>query len=144
MMTRMVMMKMISSTNITSTRGVTLMSDIAWASSSPPPPVLSAMDLSLLSGSGGFDGGAGACRACGFIHAQSHLGARNQVGVQLVREMADPLLHALVATQKYVVTQHRGHRDRKADGRHDQRLADGSCHLVMEAWPATPMAIKAW
>ena len=35
MMTRIVMMKMMSSTNITSTGGVTLMSDIASASSEP-------------------------------------------------------------------------------------------------------------
>src|ERR1700688_1090334 len=44
MMTRIVMMKMIRSTNITSTRGVTLMSDIASASS---PPTFIAMDFFL-------------------------------------------------------------------------------------------------
>src|ERR1700727_742849 len=123
MMTRIVMMKMIRSTNITSTRGVTLMSDIASASS---PAKLIAMGAYLASGR---------TRRVGdgcwpLIHAQAHLGARDQVGMQLMGKVADHFLHALIATQQNVVTQHRGHRDGKADGGHDQRFADGSRDLV--------------
>src|SRR6185312_2799069 len=124
MMTRMVMMKMIRSTNITSTRGVTLMSDMAWVSSSS---IVIAMSVLFLAGGGG----------CGFadrpsrlIHAQAHLGARDQVGVQFMGEVNHHFLNTLIAAQKSVVTQHRRHRDGQTDGGHDQRLADGSRHLV--------------
>src|ERR1700678_1679524 len=123
MMTRMVMMKMIRSTNITSTRGVTLMSDIASASS---PAKLIAMGVYLASGRRRRFGDG----CWPLVHAQAHLGARDQVGVQLMGKVADHFLHTLIATQQNVVTQHRGHRDGKADGGHDQRFADGSCDLV--------------
>src|ERR1700730_13672745 len=89
MMTRIVMMKMIRSTNITSTRGVTLMSDIASASS---PPTFIAMDFYLARGRR--SGFGHRCRS--LVHAQPHLGARDQVGMQLMSEMADHFLHALV------------------------------------------------
>src|SRR6202789_4213963 len=107
MMTRIVMMKMIRSTNITSTRGVTLMSDIASASS---PAKLIAMGVYLASsrrrrlGDGCWP----------LVHTQAHLGARDQVGMQLVGKVADHFLHALIATQHDVVTHNRGHRDEKA------------------------------
>src|ERR1700689_5516195 len=94
MMTRIVMMKMIRSTNITSTSGVTLMSDIASASS---PPKLIAMRCFLASGRGG---GFRGQRRRRLIHAQAHLGARDQVGVQFMREVADHFLHALIAAQQ--------------------------------------------
>src|ERR1700730_5235619 len=93
MMTRMVMMKMIRSTNITSTRGVTLMSDIASASS---PLKLIAMDLFLASGRGR---GFGYRRRRRLVHAQAHLCARDQVGVQFMGAAADHFLNALMATE---------------------------------------------
>src|SRR3979409_2762 len=94
MMTRIVMMKMISSTNITSTSGVTLMSDIASASS---PPTFIAMDLYLASGRRrGFSNRLGYLV---LIHAQTHLRARDQVGMQFMSEVADHFLNALIATQ---------------------------------------------
>src|SRR3984893_2307982 len=128
MMTRIVMIKMMRSTNITSTSGVTLMSDIASASS---PPTLIAMSFRFLACGRGCVGFADdRRRRRALVHAQSHLGARNQVGVQLMGKVADHLLHALIATQQNVVTQHRGHRDGQADGGHDQCFTDGSGHLV--------------
>src|SRR5580698_5647105 len=100
MMTRIVMMKMIRSTNITSTSGVTLMSDIASASS---PPKLIAMSVRFLACGRGC--GLGGQRRAGFtIHAQTHLCARDQVGVQFVGEVADHFLHPLIAAQQNVVT----------------------------------------
>src|ERR1700730_9999959 len=129
MMTRIVMIKMISSTNITSTRGVTLMSDIASASS---PPTLIAMSASVLA-CGRWSGRLADDRPGGprrLVHSQSHLCARDQVGMQLMGEMADHFLHALIATQQDVVAQHRGHRDGQTDGGHDQRFTDRSRHLV--------------
>src|SRR6185437_9775325 len=124
MMTRMVMMKMIRSTNITSTRGVTLMSAIAWASSSP---TVIAMSVLFLAGGGGrvFADCSGR-----LVHPQAHLGARDQVGMQFMGEVGHHLLHTFIAAQQNVVTQHRRHRDGQTDGGHDQCLADGSRHLV--------------
>src|ERR1700680_4506622 len=123
MMTRIVMMKMIRSTNITSTRGVTLMSDIASASS---PPTFIAMGFFLASGRRrGFGDRCGS-----LVHAQTHLRARDQVGMQLMGEMADHFLHTFIAAQQDVVAQHGGNRDGQTDGGHDQGLTDGSCDLV--------------
>jgi hypothetical protein len=45
-------------------------------------------------------------------------------------EVADHFLHTLIAAQQDVVAQHCGHRDCQTDGGHDQRFADGACHLV--------------
>src|SRR5882757_1315266 len=75
-----VMMKMIRSTNMTSTRGVTLMSD-STSLSSPLPLVLIAMGYGLLAGGSGT--GLDGRRRC-LLHPQSHLGARDQIGVQLM------------------------------------------------------------
>src|ERR1700722_19796341 len=108
MMTRIVMMKMIRSTNITSTRGVTLMSDIASPSS--PLPTLIAMDLLL---AGGDRVRLDDRRRWSLVHAQAHLRTRDQVGMQFMREVADAFLHTLVPAQQNVVAQHRGHRDRQ-------------------------------
>src|SRR6202158_416631 len=125
MMTRIVMMKMIRSTNITSTRGVTLMSDIASACS---PPTFIAMDFFLASGRG--RGLGDRCGSLSLVHAQTHLRARNQVGMQFMGEMADHFLHTLIAAQQDIVAQHRGNRDGQTDGGHDQGFTDGSCHLI--------------
>src|SRR3984957_19669123 len=126
MMTRIVMMKMMRSTNITSTRGVTLMSDIASASS--PLPIFIAMTIPSASGHG--RGLHHRRRRAALVHAQAHLRAGDQVGVQLMSKVADALLHTLVAAQKDVVTEHRGHGDRQTDGGHDQCFADRTRHLV--------------
>src|SRR5450631_2633824 len=89
-----VMMKMIKSTNMTSTSGVTLMSD-STSPSSPPLAVIAMALHSLAGGSGtGLDG-----RRRSLLHPQSHLGARDQIGMQLMGEVADGLLQILVATQ---------------------------------------------
>src|SRR6202521_5500281 len=125
-MTRMVMMKMISSTNITSTSGVTLMSDIATPSSSPPDTCSAMKDYSL---TGERSSGRLADRGRRLVHPQAHLDARNQVGMQLMCEVADAFLHSLVAAQENVVAQHRRNRDHQPDGRHDQCLTDGAGHL---------------
>src|SRR6266403_741378 len=125
MMTRIVMMKMIRSTNITSTRGVTLMSDIA----SPSSPLVVIAIGRRSSASGRRRGLADRCSRP-LVHAQTHLRPRDQIGMQFMGEVADSLLDALIATQQNVVAQHRGYRDRETDGGHDQRFTDGSCHLV--------------
>src|ERR1700722_7158837 len=120
MMTRIVMMKMMRSTNITSTRGVTLMSDIASASS--PLPMFIAMSIPSASGHGrGLHDRRGRIP---LVHAETHLRAGDQIRMQLVREVADAFLDAFVAAQKDVVAEHRGHGDRQTDGGHDQRFAD--------------------
>src|ERR1700727_4108424 len=111
MMTRIVMMKINRSTNITSTRGLTLMSDIASACS---PSKLIAMGLYLASrrrrrlGDGRWP----------FVDSQAHLRARDQVGMQFMGEVADHFLHTLIATQQNVVAQTRGHRDARPGGGH--------------------------
>ena len=46
--------------------------------------------------------------------------------MQLVGEMTDHFLHALIATQQDVIAQHCRYRDRETDRRHDQGLADGA------------------
>src|ERR1700677_1657521 len=124
MMTRIVMMKMMRSTNITSTRGVTLMSAIASASSVTPVFIAMAVTSAGRYGRGLHGGGRPS------VHTEAHFHAGDQIRVQLVREVADALLHLLVAAKKNVVSQHSRHRDEQTDGSHDQRLTDGSCHLV--------------
>src|SRR5271155_3965893 len=114
MMTRIVMMKMMRSTNITSTKGVTLMSDIASPSS--PLPTLIAMGFFLASRYGCRFHYRGRRR---LVHTQAHLRAGNQIGMQLMGEVADALLRALVAAQKNVVAQHRRHRHGQTDSGHD-------------------------
>src|SRR3984957_6296251 len=125
-MTRMVMMKMISSTNITSTSGVTLMSDIATPSSSPPDTCSAMKDYSL---TGERSSGRLADRGRRLVHPQAHLDSRNQVGMQLMCEVADAFLHSLVAAQENVVAQHCRNRDHQPDGGHDQCLTNGAGHL---------------
>src|SRR6202162_2255589 len=88
-----VMMKMIKSTNMTSTSGVTLMSD-STSPSSPPLAVIAMATLLAGGCGGGLDG-----RRRSLLHPQSHLGARDQIGMQLMSEVADGFLQILVATQ---------------------------------------------
>src|ERR1022692_3911367 len=130
MITRIVMMKMISSTSITSTKGVTLMSDIT--SPSTFPPMFSAMVFPYLARARGGGFADGHLR---LVHPKTHFRARNQVGVQFMGEVTDALLHDLVTAQQHVVAQHRRHGDRQADRGHDQRLADGTRDLVDRRLP---------
>src|ERR1700761_6099271 len=112
MITRMVMMKMMRSTNITSTRGVTLMSAIIPSPSSSPPTLIDMRVYSSRLTSSGLarSGGRRLDRRTGrLVHTQAHLGTCNQVRMQLVGEVADALLHGLVAAEQYVVAEHRGY-----------------------------------
>src|SRR5271155_1620085 len=105
--TGMVIRKMISSTNITSTSGVVLMADTTSSSPSEGPTLI-AMVSDL-----------GADAAAGQQHA-----------VQVAGEVAYPFQRPLVAGDQEVVAQHGRHRGRQTDRGHDQRLADGARHLV--------------
>src|SRR4051812_25266960 len=107
--TGMVIRKMISSTSITSTRGVVLMADMTSSSSPEAGPTAIAMARPRLRGLAG---------------------GTHDHGIQLVGELAHFVHDGLVAARQVVVRQHRGNRDREADGRHDQRLTDGASDLV--------------
>src|ERR1700712_2586175 len=121
--TGIVIRKMISSTSITSTSGVVLMVDTAWSS---PPEAGRFIAMSGRHGRAAAHAGT-AVRA----GARSRRGTRTQQHrVQLAREVAHPVQRGAVAAQEEVVAQHRGHRDRQAQRRHDQRLAHRSRHLV--------------
>src|SRR6187397_2996961 len=101
--TGIVIKKMISSTSITSTRGVVLIAETT-SSSSPENPTFMAMASAPVVESargGGADLGT------------------HQHAVQFSAEAAYRLHRHLVAADEPVVAQHRGHRDRQADGRHD-------------------------
>jgi len=63
--------------------------------------------------------------------------------VQLVREVADALLHLLVAAEEDVVSQHGRHRDEQTEGVMIKASPTGPATLSMDACPATPMAINA-
>src|SRR5262252_496685 len=106
--TGIVIRKMISSTSITSTRGVVLIAETTSSSSAWPT------FIAMASGLSGHDP-----RRAGEQH-----------GVQLGAKAADLLHHRLVAADEPVVAEHGGHRHGQADGRHDQRLAHGARDLV--------------
>ena len=108
MITGIVIRKMISNTSITSTSGVVLMADRTSSSSPPAGPTFIAMIYAF----------AGDLRSA------------QQDRVQVGAEAADALHGRLVAADQPVVAKHRRHRDRKTDGRHDQRFADGTRDLV--------------
>src|SRR5215510_3712286 len=97
--TGIVIRKMISNTSMTSTSGVVLIAETTSSSSAWPTFIAMA---------------SGPCHG---------LRVRQQHRVQLGAEAAHLLHHRLVAADEPVVTEHRRHRDREADGRHDQRLA---------------------
>src|SRR5258707_1223653 len=97
--TGIVIRKMISKTNITSTSGVVLISDVTRLPAPAPAPMLIA--TVTVSGSvrrRGEQGGA-------------HLGAERRDVVQRGR----------VAPDQPVVAEHRRHRDGQSDGGHDER-----------------------
>ena len=111
--TGIVIRKMMSSTSITSTSGVVLMAETT-SSSSP----------SRADGHG-HGGSSGLSAAPARLHARAH-----QHAVQVGAEAAHRFHRHLVAAHQPVVAEHRRHRDRQADGRHDQRLADRAGDLV--------------
>src|SRR5688572_27125408 len=119
--TGIVIRKMISSTSITSTSGVVLM--LETTSSSPPLSLPTFMAMGYSSGLSGCGGSA-------------RRGARaHQHAVQVGGEAAHRLHRDLVAANQPVVAEHRRHRDRQADGRHDQRLAHRAGDLVDRSLP---------
>src|SRR5690349_13107729 len=101
-------MKMISSTSITSTSGVTLMSAIGPP---PEPPELNAM-VGLPVG----------CVRSALHFADARAGGEEVV--QVVRESVELGVGAAVDAHEVVVREHRRDRDAEADRGHDQRLAD--------------------
>src|SRR6185295_15451337 len=116
--TGIVIRKMMSSTSITSTSGVVLMAAITSCSGfSASWPTVMAM-ATLLAGRGDR-----ALRGASVVAAHQH-------HVQVGREGAQVFQRDLVAANQPVVAEHRRHRDREADGRHDQRLAHGARDLV--------------
>src|SRR5689334_6911641 len=110
--TGIVMRKMMSSTSITSTSGVVLMAAITSSSAPASWPTVMAMVLPRDRG-GGLLG----------VAAHEH-------HVQVGAEGAQVVHRDLVAAHQPVVAQHRGNRDREADGRHDQRLTHRARDLV--------------
>src|SRR3954467_9974832 len=103
-----VMMKMMSSTSMTSTKGVMLISFITSSVSSCVPKATSA-PLLHRHHVGGAAGG--------------HARAGQEVGRQVVREAVELHDHGLVAAHQGVVAQHCGDGDRQPQRGHDQRLA---------------------
>src|SRR4051812_25419436 len=112
----MVTRKMMSITNITSTRGVVLMATFSAASSSSTAcwtsiaimsSPLSSYRLRLLL-----------------------LALADQIGLQVAREGAQLLGDHLVAADQIVIAKHRRHRDHQTDGGHDQRLTHRAGDLV--------------
>src|SRR5471032_1661819 len=110
------MRKMMSSTSITSTSGVVLMAAITSCSPSATSwPTVIAMALSR--------GGRGG-------RALRDAAAAHEDHVQVGAERAQLLVGDLVAAHEPVVAEHRRHRDREAEGRHDERFAHGTRDLV--------------
>src|SRR4051794_31045392 len=110
--TGIVIRKMISRTSITSTSGVVLMAETT-SSSSPSEPTFIAI-------------------AC-FRSARCLDGSEtrpHQDAVEIGAEATHGFHRDLVAAHQPVVAEHRGHRDREADRRHDERLADRARDLV--------------
>src|SRR6185503_7692845 len=123
--TGIVMRKMMSSTSITSTSGVVLMAAITSCSPSETSwPTVIAMGYPSCPPrrlSRGRDGRGGGTR----LRA-----AADEDHVQVRAERAQLLERDLVAAHQPVVAQHRRHRDREAEGRHDERLAHRARDLV--------------
>src|SRR5881394_287198 len=59
-----------------------------------------------------------------------YAGTAHEIRMEVRREVAQVLADALVTTQQPVVAHDRRNGDEQANGRHDQRFADGACHLV--------------
>src|SRR5438105_11532480 len=107
--TGIVMRKMISSTNITSTSGVVLICEFRSSSSACPTCI-------AISGRLG--------------HLVRRMAAAKERHLQSAAEAAHILHRHAVASHEPVVAEHRGYRDGEAERRHDERLADGAGDLV--------------
>src|SRR5690606_36018554 len=118
-----VIMKMISNTSMTSTRGVMLISLITSLSSSRPPPKAISAHLFVV-GFAVVESGYLCRLAAGWRRAG------NKVGVQLVSKTVESAEDALVAATECVVTQNcrNGHGQSKCS--HDQSFTHRACHLV--------------
>src|SRR5690242_17049031 len=104
--TGMVMRKMMSSTSITSTSGVVLICELRSSSSDCPTCI-------AISG-----------------HLVRRVAAAEKCHLQPAAKAAHFLHRDAIAPHEPVVTQHRRHGDRKAEGGHDERLADGTGDFV--------------
>src|SRR3954470_24560373 len=111
-----VMMNTISSTSMTSTSGVMLISFITSPVSSCVPKAMACS--------------SGLLQLHDLALARADARAGHEEGMQVMGETIELVQHALVAAHQCVVAQHRGDRDRQAQRRHDQRLADRARHLV--------------
>src|SRR5574343_526623 len=124
-----VMMKMISSTSITSTSGVMLISAVGiWLPGELKEPM--AMSGNLGSSAGAHRVDLGAVGDEGL--------ANREEGVQVVGEGVESSQHDAVGTGEGVVGENGGQRDGEAGGSHDQRLADRAgdffqCRLAGQA-----------
>src|SRR4249919_3810473 len=110
-----VIMKMMSRTSITSTRGVTLISDIGaplWV------PVLKAI------------GRTPSCYVLALGRQFADAGASGEEVVQVMREGVELVVRDPVQADEEVVAEHRRDSREQADGRHDQRLADRTGNRV--------------
>src|SRR6267143_2781358 len=125
--TGIVMRKMMSSTSMTSTSGVVLIFDITVTSSELPPTLI---DMSYSSRGNSFDRRRLGSRRTRTAALAPHAGAAHQIGMQVTGKVAQRVLQQLVAAEQPVVAHDRRHRDEQTDGRHDERLADGTCDLV--------------
>src|SRR5579859_269366 len=137
--TGMVIRKMMSSTSITSTSGVVLMVAIM----PPPSGAPTCMDIVSYSLRADRRGASRAAPGCGLLAERRGLGSRraraarpfdldptHQIGMQVAREVPQRVLQHLVTAEQPVVAPHCGHRNEQTERRHDERLADGSGHLV--------------
>src|ERR1035437_3930775 len=107
--TGMVMRKMMSSTSITSTRGVVLMADMTASSPS------SSLEPTFMDMGAAFSG---------FLdRAQYH-------GVQVLAEGAHVVHDGFVASHQPVVSEHGGYRYGQADGGHEQGFTDRAGDFV--------------
>src|SRR6185312_1173561 len=122
-----VMMKMISSTSITSTMGVTLISFITSSVSSWVPK---AMGQFLLNGNTWRQTSGLFHRDNIAVAAGGNPRARHEVGVQVVREAAQLDQNEFVAAYQGVVAQYRRNRDGQSQRGHDQRFAHRPRDLI--------------
>src|SRR5450830_1242885 len=115
--TGLVIRKMISRTNMMSTRGVVLISDITWSS----PPLSEPTDIDMVLAY--FFGCAGSGVSGGH-------GAGDQHRVHVSREGTHFFHRGLVKTNQPVVTQNGRNSDCQTECRHDQCFTDRTCNLV--------------
>src|SRR5690606_3882373 len=121
-----VMMKIISNTSMTSTRGVMLISLMTSSLSSSPPPNAILARLFL----GGFSGFEFGYRITVTGFAAGWRSTGNEVSVQLMCKTVELAQNTFITPIQGVIAQYCRNRDGQAESRHDQRLANRACHLV--------------